>query len=424
MSRQRRNARNARTRPSTGSEPTRKLPLGAQQKRRKERRPASLNKVQVAPSVNLAQEYEIETIIGLEEYARREARRLLGKAVQVERGVTEGRFSLRYDGNIRRFGELKTATAVHRVENFVVPRPRALLGHQHLTRLLGVIHLVLDARPAGAFRTFRITAAGAGSGVYSRLRQEIAAATGLEPTDDAAHLQIAVRRATSHEGGWQVLIRTDPMPLSARRWRVCDMPGALNATVASVMTTLARPRSNERVLNICCGSGTLMIERLGLGGAGSVIGVDIDTGALQCAAANLSAAGHRASVSLLQADSANLPLPEASIDTIAADLPFGMLRYGYDISSLYQAALAESSRVARPNASLVVITTRRRAMLSAIENNPNWNLASDIPLSIPYSRGYIKPHIYLLRARQNLGRSAIISRSKIASSQTLAIHSS
>ena len=143
--------------------------------------------------MNLAQEYEVETVIGLEEYARREARRLLGKAVQVERGATEGRFFLRYDGNTRRFDELRTATAVHRVESFAVPRPRALLGHQHLTRLLGVIHVILDARPAGAFRTFRITAAGAGSGVYSRLRQEIAVATGLLPSDDAAHLQIAVR---------------------------------------------------------------------------------------------------------------------------------------------------------------------------------------------------------------------------------------
>ncbi len=347
--------------------------------------------------MNLAQEYEVETVIGLEEYARREARRLLGKAAQVERGATEGRFPLRFDGNIRRFDELRTATAVHRVEPFAVPRPRALLGHQHLTRLLGVIHVVLDARPSGAFRTFRITAAGAGSGVYSRLRQEIAVATGLEPTDDAAHLQIAVRRAASDEGGWHVLIRTSPMPLSARRWRVCDMPGALNATVASVMTTLARSRSNERVLNMCCGSGTLMVERLGLGGAASVTGVDIDTSAIQCADANLRAVGHRASVSLLQADCANLPLPDASIDTITADLPFGMLQHGYDISSLYHAALAESARVARPNASLVAITTRRRAMLSTIEDNPSWNLANEIPLSIPHSRGYIKPHIYLLR---------------------------
>ena len=361
----------------------------------------------MAAGVNLAQAYEVETVIGLEEYARREVRRLLGKAAQLApmttRSTAEGRFTIRYDGNIRRFDELRTVTAVHRVERFAVPRPRALLGHQHLTRLLGVIHVVLDAHSDGAFRTFRIAAAGAGSGVYSRLRQEIAAATGLEPTDSAAHLHIAIRRTNTDQEGWQVLIRTSPMPLSARRWRVCDMPGALNATVASVMASLARPRSNERVLNLGCGSGTLMIERLGMGAAASVTGVDISSDALQCADANLRAAGHRSSVSLVQADCASLPLPDASIDTITADLPFGMLPSGGDIASLYRATLAESARVATANASLVVITTRRRAMLSAIEDNPRWNLANEIPLSIPHSRGYIKPHIYLLRHGRNAG---------------------
>ena len=337
----------------------------------------------------------------MEEYARREVRKLLGKAAQLApmtmRSTAEGRFTIRYDGSIRRFDELRTATAVHRVEHFAMPRPRALLGHQNLTRLLGVIHLILDARPAGTFRTFRITAAGAGSSVYSRLRQEIAAATGLESTDDAAHLHIAMRRANMDQEGWQVLIRTSPMPLSARRWRVCDMPGALNATVASVMASLSRPRPNERVLNLGCGSGTLMIERLGMGAAASITGVDVRTDALQCADANLRAAGHRASASLVRADCDRLPLPDASIDTITADLPFGMLQGDGGIESLYRAALAEAARVATPNASFVVITTRRRTMLSVLEENPRWNLANEIPLSVPHSRGYIKPHIYLLR---------------------------
>ena len=404
--RSRRNTPNSRTRPLTGSGRTDGFSSDSRRERRgrgKQRTRAAQNTLADRRDPRLAQEYEVETVIGLEEYARREVRRRLGKAAFLEGSTSEGRFKLRYDGSIRRFDELRTVTAVHRVESFAVPRPRALLGHQHLTRLLGVIHFVLDARPGGTFRTFRITAAGAGSGVYSRLRQEIADATGLESSDDAANLQIAVRRAAADEGGWQVLVRTSPMPLSARRWRACDMPGALNATVASVMASLVRPRPNERVLNLCCGSGTLMIERLGLGAAGSVTGVDIIPDALQCADANLRAAGHRASVSLLQEDCTNLSLPDASIDTITADLPFGMLQNGCgDIAMLYRSALAESARVATRNGSLVVITTRRRAMLSAIEAS-HWNLANEIPVSIPHRRGYIKPHIYLLRRGRSAG---------------------
>ena len=143
-----------------------------------------------------------------------------------------------------------------------------------------------------------------------------------------------------------------------------------------------------------------MIERLGLGAATSVTGVDISPDALQCADANLRAAGHRADVSLVQADCDSLPLPDASVETITADLPFGMLQGG-GIDSLYRAALAESARVATRNGSLVAITTRRRTILSAIEDNPLWNVANEIPVSIPHRRGYIKPHIYLLRRGRN-----------------------
>ena len=40
-------------------------------------------------------------------------------------------------------------------------------------------------------------------------------------------------------------------------------------------------------------------------------------------------------------------------------------------------------------------------MLSAIEEVSHWNLANEIPVSIPHRRGYIKPHIYLLRRGRN-----------------------
>ena len=370
---------------------------------RRQRPPAAPNVRAVKRDPELAQEYEVETVVGLEEYARREIRRRLGKSAQLGGAASEGRIALRYDGSARRFDELRTVTAVHRVENFAVPRPRALLGHQHLTRLLTAARSVIEARRADSCKTFRVVGAGAGSRVFARIRQEIAAATGLEPTDDAAHLQIAIRRASKSEDGWaedgwQALIRTSPLPLSARRWRVRDMPGALNATVASVMVSLAGARPAERLLNLCCGSGTLMVERLGMGSAAGVTGVDISADALRCADANLRAAGHRSSVSLVQADCANLPLPDASVDTITADLPYGMLQSGGgDIASLYHSALDESARVGRPDASLVVITTRRRAMMHALDEVSSWNLSKEIPLSIPYSRGYITPRIYLLK---------------------------
>ena len=348
-----------------------------------------------APPASPPQRYEVEVVRGLEEYARREIRRRLGKGAHLEDSAVDGRIMLRYDGSIRRFDELRAVAAVHRVEDFAAPRPRALLGHQHLTRLLAAIGSVMDARRSGSYRTFRIAGAGAGTGVFMRLRNEIAAATKLEATNAAAHLQVTVRRGD--EGGWQALIRTSAMPLSARRWRVRDMPGALNATVASVMASLGGARPAERMLNICCGSGTLMVERLGMGKAQSVTGVDISPTSLQYADSNLRAAGHRSSVELALGDCGRLPISDASVDTILADLPYGMLEGSGDIAGLYGAALAEADRVGAADASLVVITTRKRALLGALDVVRSWDTHAAIPISLPHSGGYITPQIYLLR---------------------------
>lgn len=371
-------------------------------RRRNRRKPAP--KPTRTPSAHAAaqpipsQRYEVETIVSLEKFARREIRQRLGKQARIaESQPLAGRIALTFDGDMRRFDALRTAAAVHRVETFAVPRPRALLGHQHLTRLLTAIRAVMNARPDGTFHTFRVAAAGADSAVFTRLRQEIAAATALQATNAAAHLHIAVRRAPNAPIGWQALIRTAAMPLSARRWRVCDMPGALNANIAAAMVSIAHGGATERMLNMCCGSGALMIERLGMGRAASITGVDISAAALQCADANLRAAGHRTSATLLRADCGALPLRTASVDTITADLPYGMLSGGGNISALYRAALTESARVAAPNASLVVITTRRRALLDALDNARYWRMLESIPLSVPYRSGYIKPQIYRLQ---------------------------
>ena len=76
-------------------------------------------------------------------------------------------------------------------------------------------------------------------------------------------------------------------PHSARDWRVCDYPGALNATIANVMVNMPGTTVDDRFLNICCGSGTLMVERLHSGAARHVVGLDSNIDTLRCAGANL-----------------------------------------------------------------------------------------------------------------------------------------
>ena len=294
--------------------------------------------------------YEAETIFGLEGPAEEELRSRLGKSARLLGRPAAGRVAFAYVGPDASLDTLRSVVAVHRVEAFPVPRPKALLGHEHLTRMVATLHGVMARQPRGAFRTFRVSAAGADSPVFERLKEEIARQTGLSPGEHEADLALAVRPTPEGEG-WQVLVRRTPRPLSARAWRVCNMPGALDATVAHVMVTLAGPRAEERFLNVACGSGTLLVERLALGPARAALGVDIAPRALACARENLAAAGSLDAVRLLRAGAGRLPLADASWDTMVADLPWALLvGTRRENEALYPALLAEAARVAAPGA--------------------------------------------------------------------------
>ena len=344
--------------------------------------------------------YEIELIPGVEDFVERELYSKLGRqAFQLLGSPREGRMTIRYEGAVGPLLEFRSAVAVHVVEQFEVARPKALLGHEHLTRLLATLSFVTGIHPPGSFETFRISAAGAESAVYRRLRDEVAVALDLGYSSDEAHLLVSVRRPPTGRGGWQALVRLTPMPLSARSWRICDRPDALNATIAHVMVSLAKPGNNERFLNLGCGSGTLLIERLVLGRSSAVVGVDISKEALDCTTENLAAAGLSDQPGLLRCDMQRLPMPDASFDTIVADLPFGMARGNpVDLDSVYAGTFSEAARLTKPRGAFVVTTTRRRLFESTfLRFTDRWKRTMEVPLRVSFDRGYLEPSVYLMR---------------------------
>ncbi|MXY44620.1 MAG: methyltransferase domain-containing protein [Dehalococcoidia bacterium] len=343
--------------------------------------------------------YEIELITGLERFVDDELGKKLGRrAYRLTGYPKEGRMSFRYSGPIQRLMDLRTAVAVHIVERFDVPRPKALLGHQHLTRLIDSIGAVIDLHPPETFSTFRVSAAGSESATMRRLRSEISAAIHLDEQTDDAHLLLSLRRSTSG-GGWEFLVRLTPMPLSARPWRVCNRPDALNATVAHAMVTLPGHSDHDGFLNLGCGSGTLLIERLAAGPAASVTGLDIDPEAIICTERNLNAAGARQNVDLILGDIHSPPLPDASFNTAVADLPFGMLaNTDIVLDRLYESALRETARLVVKDGAFTVITARRRLFEDTlVQHTDQWRRTAEVPLRISFQRGYIAPSIYLLR---------------------------
>jgi SAM-dependent methyltransferase len=202
--------------------------------------------------------------------------------------------AVRHTGRVADALRLRTAVAAFVSLHLDVPRPRSLTSGDHLARIVDAVGLSLRA---AASRSFRFEAAGADSAVFARLASLVSQATGLTHDPDDGELVIRVRRGHRRPGagdadpGWDVLVRIGPRPLSARAWRVVDYPGAANATIAAAMVRLAGVRGGDRVANLMCGSGTLLVERLLAGPAAAAVAVDVDADAVAAARANLTAAG-------------------------------------------------------------------------------------------------------------------------------------
>lgn len=319
--------------------------------------------------------FEIETLQGLEEFAAAELKQTLGIKINHHR--------IDYRGRLAPLLSLRTAVAVHRYERFEGRRPSVILGDQRLREMLGF------ATAHDHFTGFRVSSPGKDSSAMRRVRDAIATWTGL-PESPEGDLLVRIRRDSD---GWEVLVRVTARSLSARPWRVADMPGALHASMAAVMVDLCSPNRTDQVLNLCCGSGTLIAEsRRGR----NFIGVDNSAAALEAASANLAAADRTRKVkvptSLLRADAGRLPVSDRSFDVLLCDLPYGHAIGDHRGNrSLYPAILDEATRVARPGARFAVCTQDMRLFEAALSRD--WHVETQLRVN----QRRAVPAIYLLR---------------------------
>lgn len=312
------------------------------------------------------QQIELDILDGLQALALDELeQRLHVHSRAVQRGSTAA-LRLNYRGDLSLLLKLRSIIAAYQCLYFDVPRPKALLGHQHLTRLLESARNIMYMHKQGAFQSLRLSAAGEDSAVMLRLRDELATQLGLQGSADEGDLLLRLRRSTDGQG-WEALLRLSPRPLATRSWRVCNFPGAMNASLAYAMVQLSQPKGNDRILNICCGSGTLLVERLGTAAIYPAIGCDTNPEALSCAQANLHAAGHSNKLRLEQWDATMLPLDTHSINVILGDLPFGQLVGTHrENLGLYPRLLSEAARVAAPMARMVLLSHELRLLDNAL----------------------------------------------------------
>ena len=336
--------------------------------------------------------FEAEVIPGLESFAIDELRSRFGdRAARVSR-LRAGFVRFRFSDRAQVLLALRSVIAVYQVHHFAIPRPKAFLGQEHFARLTGILSEAAQsfARPP---RSMGIGAAGARSSVMRRLLNELLDNLKLEPAEDDKG-ELFVRLLPKREGaGWEVLVRISHYALSAREYRVVNMPGSLNATAAYAMTQVELLDKEATVVNLCSGASTILIEHALIQPQNQLIAIDWSEKALSAGALNASASGMGHCIWHIQADAGQAPLPARAVDRIYADLPFGHHIGSHEINTrLYPAILQEADRLARSRAAFIILTHEVRLLRRCLQQSP-WRATSETRINL---RG-LHPRLFVLK---------------------------
>lgn len=165
--------------------------------------------------------------------------------------------------------------------------------------------------------------------------------------------EINIRLFMEHEHVY-VGMRLGDRPLYKRPYKQAHVPGSLKPSVAAALLQMAGVQAGDRVLDPCCGAGTILIEAALMGAHAQ--GGDSTQDALDAAHANARAAA--VEVDVQRWDARRLPLASAAVDHVVTNLPWGrQIEIEVDVAQFYGELCVEIARVLRSGGSAVLLTT-------------------------------------------------------------------
>lgn len=224
--------------------------------------------------------------------------------------------------------------------------------------LQGALTICRQARPIGRAPSFAVSASFVGRRNYSVPEIKDALAEGIRHSydwtyrDDDASVELNIRLFIEHETAY-VGVRLGARPLHERSYQQVHRPGALKSSVAAALVAMAGTTPGTRVLDPCCGSGTIVIEAAQRGAVAH--GGDIALWAIAAACTNAAGAGVAARFDV--ADARRLPLAAGTVDRVISNLPWGrQVRVDTALDTFYRRSLAEMARVLAPGGRIVLLT--------------------------------------------------------------------
>ncbi|HZT78957.1 MAG TPA: methyltransferase domain-containing protein, partial [Gemmataceae bacterium] len=233
------------------------------------------------------------------------------------------------------------------------------------------IHHAVRPKPAGK-PTYHLVTQMQGHHAYRRVDAGKELARGLAGKFPAswrpAEEHAAVEVWLTIDGAAAVCgLRLSDRAMRHRTYKLEHLPASLRPTVAAAMVRLAGAGPGQVVLDPMCGAGTILAEQLAAARHAGirlrVIGGDLERNAVKTAAINLRRLGD---AWLARWDAARLPLPDAAVDRVITNPPFGkQLATPAQVGPLYRRVLRECDRVLRPGGQAAVLVSDFGALRAA-----------------------------------------------------------
>lgn len=213
-----------------------------------------------------------------------------------------------------------------------------------------------------------------GVGTYTSRRD------GAVPPRDAAPWRVTLDGSTMYVGP-----RPFSAPLHRRPWRTETVLGSLHPPVAAAMVRVARIEKDTTAIDPCCGAGTILLEARLAAPAATLIGRDVDPGAITTARRNGAGLG----IDWALGDASRIDSSVRCVDRIITNPPWGVRRTAGDLDAF----LGEWRRVIDLRGLLVVLLDETQQ--AVITDHPHWTVTAAYPVSVAGRH----PRIFLAQPR-------------------------
>lgn len=263
--------------------------------------------------------------------------------------------------------------------------PTYLSNHKSI--LGNLIDIIIDH---DIFETFKISCAGSDSPEVRSIARYIQDSYKIKESEEA-DLKIHIIKP---KNVWEVGIQLTPRPLSVRDYKVANMSGAMDPTVAYAANSFCNLGTAHSYLNIFSGSATLLIEAAQCyPNLDKLIGFDNNKKHLSLSIKNIKEAGLIKRVQVKEADIFDNP-NLGKFDVIVSDLPFGMsISKDEDLEKLYSAFIQYCENSLHTEGRLVIYTSEYEIIESVLSKS-QFRVIQKLQLKfITNVNAYLRPKI-------------------------------